>query len=76
MARWGGAVGAGLEFGFLPNWSVAASNTIICSWARRSLRLRTVTGLFPVGTDSIRQDVDLFTVRINYRLGGPVIGKY
>jgi outer membrane immunogenic protein len=36
----------------------------------------------PVGgvfrTDSIRQDVDLVTARINYRFnwGGPVVGKY
>jgi len=35
----------------------------------------------PVGgvfrTDSIRQDVDLITARINYRFwGGPVVGKF
>jgi outer membrane immunogenic protein len=33
------------------------------------------TGLF-LGTDSIRQDVDLVTVRVNYRWGGPAISKY
>ncbi len=33
------------------------------------------TGLF-LGTDSIRQDVDLVTVRVNYRWGGPAIAKY
>ena len=35
------------------------------------------SGLF-FGTDRIRQDVDLATVRLNYRLnwGGPVIAKY
>jgi outer membrane immunogenic protein len=27
-------------------------------------------------TDSIKQDVDLFTARINYRFGGPAIGRY
>jgi outer membrane immunogenic protein len=27
-------------------------------------------------TDRIRQDVDLATVRVNYRWGGPVIAKY
>jgi outer membrane immunogenic protein len=34
----------------------------------------------PVGinsrADSIRQDVDMVTARINYRWGGPVISKY
>ena len=29
--RWGGVVGAGVEFGFAPNWSVALSTTT-CSW--------------------------------------------
>ena len=29
-----------------------------------------------LGTDRIRQDVDLVTVRVNYRWGGPVIAKY
>jgi outer membrane immunogenic protein len=27
-------------------------------------------------TDRIRQDVDLVTVRLNYKFGGPVIAKY
>jgi outer membrane immunogenic protein len=28
------------------------------------------------GTDRIRQDVDLVTVRVNYRFGGPVVARY
>jgi hypothetical protein len=27
-------------------------------------------------TDSIRQDVDMVTARINYRFGGPAVGRY
>jgi outer membrane immunogenic protein len=27
-------------------------------------------------TDLIRQDVDMVTARINYRFGGPVVGRY
>jgi outer membrane immunogenic protein len=27
-------------------------------------------------TDNIRQDADMGTVRVNYRWGGPVVGKY
>jgi len=27
-------------------------------------------------TDSIRQDVDIVTARINYRFGGPAVGRY
>ncbi len=34
----------------------------------------------PVGAlfnaENIRQDVDLFTARVNYRFGGPVLGRY
>ena len=26
--------------------------------------------------DSVRQDADLVTVRVNYRWGGPVVAKY
>jgi outer membrane immunogenic protein len=28
------------------------------------------------GIDSIHQNVDLFTVRVNYRFGGPVVARY
>ncbi len=34
QTRWGGTVGAGIEFGFAPGWS-AASNTTICSCRTR-----------------------------------------
>jgi outer membrane immunogenic protein len=27
-------------------------------------------------SDNIRQDVDMATVRLNYRFGGPVIARY
>src|SRR6267378_377497 len=41
---------------------------------------RATSVLPPVGInsriDSIRQDVDMVTARINYRWGGPVIAKY
>jgi outer membrane immunogenic protein len=29
-----------------------------------------------IRTDRIRQDVDLVTVRVNYRFGGPVVARY
>src|SRR5216684_281754 len=82
--RWGGAVGTGLEFGFAPNWSVAVEyDHLFMGNHSRSLTSTGVLGaaVVPVGgvfrTDSIRQDVDLITARINYRFnwGGPVVGK-
>jgi outer membrane immunogenic protein len=78
--RWGGVVGAGLEFGFARNWSVAFE------YDHMFMGSRDVTaygvgnfGVPPGGfsaTDRIRQDVDLATVRVNYRWGGPVVANY
>jgi outer membrane immunogenic protein len=71
--RWGGAVGTGIEFGFAPNWSVGVEYNHLFM-GRRSNDL-TVAGFF-FRTDSIKQDVDMATVRVNYTFGGPVVAKY
>jgi outer membrane immunogenic protein len=41
----------------------------------RTLSFRNAAGLVST-VDRIRQDVDVATVRVNYRWGGPVIAKY
>jgi len=43
----------------------------------RDVNLNTPAGVFDV-TDRIRQDVDLFLVRFNYKFGGagPVVARY
>ena len=84
--RWGGVVGTGIEFGFAPNWSVAVEyDHLFMGNNSRSFTSTGVLGaaVIPVGgvfrTDSIRQDVDLITARINYRFnwgGGPVVARY
>jgi len=69
--RWGAAVGTGIEFGFAPNWSAAVE------YDHLFLGSRDITFASPSQTiDTIRQDVDTVTVRINYRFGGPVVAKY
>jgi len=72
--RWGGAIGTGVEVGFAPNWSVGVE------YDHLFMGTRNINALTPLGafstTDRIRQDVDLGTVRVNYRWGGPVISKY
>jgi outer membrane immunogenic protein len=73
--RWGGVVGAGLEFGFAPNWSAGVEYNHLFMQDRTHTFVDPVVGGV-VGTDRIRQDVDLVTVRVNYRWGGPVIAKY
>ena len=72
--RWGGAVGTGIEIGFAPNWSVAVEYD--------HLFMGNPNLTFPQSTiavtrsDNIRQDVDMGTVRVNYRFGGPVVARY
>ena len=72
--RWGGAVGAGLEFGFAPSWSVAVE------YDHLFMGNPTITSpqsaIAVARSDKIGQDVDMGTVRVNYRFGGPVVAKY
>lgn len=70
QTRWGGTVGAGLEYGFAPNWSVGVEYNHIF------LSDKDVTFAGLVGTDRVRQDVDMGLVRLNYKFGGPMIGRY
>jgi len=71
--RWGGVVGTGIEIGFAPNWSVAFEYDHL--FMGKHSDNFTVLGL-PFRTDSIKQDVDMGTVRLNYTFGGPVVAKY
>ena len=72
--RWGGTVGVGFEYGFSPNLSVAFEYDHMFMGSR-DVSFATPAGVFD-GTDQIRQDVDLFTVRLNYKFGGPAIARY
>jgi len=78
--RWGGTVGAGLEFGFTPNWSVAVEYDHLFMGTRTLDFTSTGVTTVPAGAfsreDAIRQDVDMVTVRLNYKFGGPVVAKY
>jgi outer membrane immunogenic protein len=67
--RWGGVVGAGVEYGFAPNWSLGFEYDHLFM----DRQDYTFGG---VQQDSIKQDVDLFTARLNYKFGGPVLGRY
>ena len=73
--RWGGVVGAGIEFGFAPNWSAGIEYNHLFMQDRTHDFVTTVGGL-AFGSNNISQDVDLVTVRVNYRWGGPVIARY
>ena len=79
QTRWGGVVGTGLEVSFAPSWSVAVEyDHMFMGSGTTNFFLTGATaapGLFS-RTDTIRQDVDMVTARINYRWGGPVVAKY
>ena len=77
--RWGGVIGVGVEYGFTPNWSLALEYDHLFMGSRDVSLFS--TGAFTTagslsGIDSIHQNVDLFTVRVNYRFGGPVVARY
>ena len=72
--RWGGAVGTGIEIGFAPNWSVAVEYDHL--FMGNSNVTFPTSAIAVTRSDNIGQDVDMGTVRLNYRFGGPVIAKY
>ena len=70
QTRWGGTVGAGIEYGFAPNWSVGVEYNHIF------LQDKDVTFALVPSTDHIKQDVDMGLVRLNYKFGGMPIARY
>jgi outer membrane immunogenic protein len=74
-ARWGATVGTGVEFAFAPSWSVGLEYDHMFLGNRDITLTTPALGAFS-RTDRIKQDVDMATVRVNYRWGGPAISKY
>ena len=77
--RWGGTVGVGFEYGFTPNWSFGVEyNHLFMGDANNSFSgVTPVTALFV--NNRITQDVDMVTLRLNYRFGGysaPIAARY
>jgi outer membrane immunogenic protein len=73
--RWGGTVGTGIEVSFAPNWSVAFEYDHLFMGSHNVTFTSTVGGGLS-RYDNIKQDMDIGSVRVNYRWGGPVIAKY
>ncbi|PAY07977.1 MULTISPECIES: outer membrane protein [Bradyrhizobium] len=73
--RWGGAVGVGFEYGFTPNWSVGLEyDHLFMGDANNTFSV--VNPIVAGAANRISQDVDLLTIRFNYRFGGPVVARY
>ena len=77
--RWGAVIGAGVEFGFAPNWSVAFEyDHLFMGDGNNSFTARDprIVGFL---NSRISQDVDMLTLRVNYRFGwggAPVVSRY
>ncbi|WFU30056.1 outer membrane beta-barrel protein [Bradyrhizobium brasilense] len=73
--RWGGSVGVGFEYGFTPNWSVGLEyDRLFMGDANNTFSV--VNPIVAGAANRIGQDVDLLTIRLNYRFGGPVVARY
>ena len=78
--RWGGTVGVGWEYGFGPGWSVGVEYDHLFMGHNNNSFSGVDPRLAAVINDRISQDVDMVTVRFNYRFGGwgkaPVAARY
>ena len=76
--RCGGSLGVGWEYGFAPNWTFGVEyDRLFMGDANNSFSV--VNPLIAGGINRIGQDVDILTLRVNYKFGGyggPVVAKY
>ena len=77
--RWGGVVGVGFEYGFAPNWSFGVEyDHLFMGDANNSFSFVNPINA-GVLNNRISQDVDMVTLRLNYRFGGygaPIAARY
>jgi outer membrane immunogenic protein len=65
--RWGGTVGAGLEYMFAPNWSVGVEYDHLFM-GTKNLNFVNAAGA-TLMTRSIKEDIDIGLIRVNYKFG-------
>jgi outer membrane immunogenic protein len=73
--RWGGAVGAGLDFGVTPNIIVGVDYVHGFLGSRDTSFSSVGAGAVSRG-ERIQQDIDIVTARVSYKFGGTVVAKY
>jgi outer membrane immunogenic protein len=74
--EWSPTVGVGLEYGFAPNWSFGVEYDHIFEDTHTVGFINNTTGLPLAATYRSGGDTDLVLGRLNYKFGGPMIGKY
>ena len=75
--RWGGAVGAGAEYAIARNWSLAVEYDHLFMGTDTVRMTYDPAFIAALNHDErIHADVDMVTVRVNYRFGGTVVARY
>jgi outer membrane immunogenic protein len=75
--RWGGSAGVGFEYLFTPNWSVGLEyDHLFMGNANNTFSV--ASPVFAGALNRIDQNVDMVTIRFNYKFGGPgpVVARY
>jgi outer membrane immunogenic protein len=75
--RWGGVVGVGLEYGITQNWTVGVEYDYL--WRVSDSNVWATPLLAPAVTSittNTKTDVNMVTLRVNYKFGGPVVARY
>jgi outer membrane immunogenic protein len=77
--RWGGVLGTGFEYAFTPNWSVGLEYDHLFMSGADTTFAGVVDPVLTGATSRINQDVNMVTVRFNYRFGdfgSPLVAHY
>jgi outer membrane immunogenic protein len=75
--RWGWMLGAGLELGLTPNWSIKGEYNYMDFGTRRYDAIACVGCLGPTFDEEIAQRLHVVKFGLNYRFGGgPVVARY
>jgi outer membrane immunogenic protein len=70
----GATVGVGFEYGFTPNWSAGIEyDHLMMGNANNSFSVP--AGVAAVA-NTVSQNIDMVTLRVNYKFGGPVVARY
>jgi outer membrane immunogenic protein len=72
--RLGATVGVGFEYGFAPNWSTGIEyDYLMMGNANNSF---SVPAGVAAAVNTISQNIQMITPRVNYKFGGPVVARY
>jgi outer membrane immunogenic protein len=70
----GATVGVGFEYGFTPNWSAGVEYDHLMM-GNNNNSFSCFAGCAAV-SNTVSQNIDMVTARLNYKFGGPVVARY